>query len=54
MKKILVDCCRNCPLKEMDFDERRNPFSRCTHVATKSRRLDHLDIIPDWCVLEDD
>ena len=53
-KKIIVDCCEHCPLKDYAFDPRLKGQFVCTHVATERQIIDDVDIVPEWCMLEDD
>ena len=53
-KKIIVDCCKHCPLKDDAFDPRLKGRFVCTHAATERQIIDDINIVPDWCMLEDD
>ncbi len=54
MKKILVNQCRNCPLKDPWCNGQLGECFQCTHAATEGHEIEDLDIIPKWCELEDD
>ena len=54
MKKISVNTCLNCPLKEPGFNEQSKPYFKCTHAATDGCEIEDMCIIPEWCELEDD
>lgn len=54
MRKILVNRCRNCPLKDPWHGEDLEIYFRCTHEATDGCEIEDLDIIPKWCELGDD
>ena len=53
-KKIVMDRCRNCPMREV----RTSPVSKthyvCTCPDTDGWEIEHLDLIPTWCPLEDE
>lgn len=54
LKKILVDCCKHCCLKETGYSETLSQCFKCTHAATEGRQIMDMGTIPDWCVLEND
>ena len=54
MKKIGVNICLNCPLKEPGFNEQLEPCFKCTHAPTEGYEILDMCIIPKWCALDDD
>lgn len=52
-KKIVMDRCRNCPLREERYSSNNNVYYICTHPGTDGWEIEHMDLIPIWCVLED-
>jgi sulfur relay (sulfurtransferase) complex TusBCD TusD component (DsrE family) len=52
-KKIVVDCCRQCCLKEPVYSETLSECFKCAHAATEGHLIMNTDILPDWCMLED-
>ena len=57
-KKIIVDCCEHCYLKEI-ITPRKDTIAGshsvviCINPPTYGMFLDNLLLIPDWCKLED-
>lgn len=54
MKKIIVDCCRNCHLVIYRGSCVAEEIPYCAHEATEGREIMDTDIIPKWCELEDE
>jgi len=53
-KKIVTDRCRNCPMREERYSPNSKTYYICTCPDTDGWEIEHLDLIPNWCVLDDD
>jgi len=53
-KKIVVDCCEYCPLKEKVLTESSCIIFVCSNQNTFGRKIENVDVIPDWCKLGDE
>lgn len=53
-KKIQVNCCRNCPLRELKYEGMEDECFACIHAATDGFEIEDIDTIPEWCALMDD
>jgi len=52
VKKIVVDSCEHCPLKEQALEPNR-VYYLCMHPETEYRDIGYMHSIPSWCPLED-
>lgn len=52
MKKIIIDSCENCPMKNVII-EGLSIVYECNYEGIEGTRIDNLKSISDWCPLED-
>ena len=52
-EKIVTDRCRHCPMLEGRYAPNTKTYYVCTHPDTDGWEIEHLDLIPLWCTLED-
>ena len=53
-KKLVIDCCDHCPMVMYRGICVAEELPYCTHAATDGAQIIDMDMIPDWCKLEDD
>ena len=54
MKHIIIYSCRDCHLKEYRGESSDYTCTiSCTNKLTYGCEIKDLDIIPEWCMLED-
>jgi hypothetical protein len=53
-KKIIVESCQECHLKEWRGGSSEYGVVFCTNKMTYGRQIDDVESIPEWCELEEE
>lgn len=53
-KKIIVESCKECRMKECRGGSSEPSALFCTNKMTYGIRIDDAETIPEWCELEED
>ena len=53
-KKIVIESCSHCHLKECWGGSDEPCKYRCKNKLTYGLNIDDIDLIPSWCMLDDD
>ena len=53
-KKITVESCKDCYLKEYRGGSSEPGIVFCTNKMTYGRQIDNVESIPEWCELEEE